>query len=107
MAAAARAKLGRAGIEVNYGCQVEDIVDKGAFVETTLMIGVRFRIRCYLIGADGAQSIVRGHVNYLPGHTYPKPQYLRPPISHLKIIWRVVQHKLCVGKRERSVSETP
>ena len=37
-----RGKLGRAGIEVNYGCQVEDIVDKGAFVETTLMnCGVR------------------------------------------------------------------
>ena len=38
LAAAARAKLGRACIEVNYGCQVEDIVDKGAFVETTLMM---------------------------------------------------------------------
>ena len=46
LAAAARAKLGRAGIEVNYGCQVEDIVDKGAVVETTLMNrGGRFRIR--------------------------------------------------------------
>ena len=79
LAAAARAKLGRAGIEVNYGCQVEDIVDKGAFVETTLMSGgVRFRIRSrYLIGADGAQSIVRGHVTTtFPGHTYPETTIL-------------------------------
>ena len=79
LAAAARAKLGRACIEVNYGCQVEDIVDKGAFVETTLMSGgVRFRIRSrYLIGADGAQSIVRGHVTTtFPGHTYPETTIL-------------------------------
>ena len=79
LAAAARAKLGRAGIEVNYGCQVEDIVDKGAFVETTLMNrGVRFKIRSrYLIGADGAQSIVRGHVtSTFPGHTYPETTIL-------------------------------
>ena len=79
LAAAARAKLGRACIEVNYGCQVEDIVDKGAFVETTLMSGgVRFRIRSrYLIGADGAQSIVRGHVTTtFPGHTYPETTVL-------------------------------
>ena len=79
LAAAARAKLGRAGIEVNYGCQVEDIVDKGAFVETTLINrGVRFRIRSrYLIGADGAQSIVRGHVtSTFPGHTYPETTIL-------------------------------
>lgn len=79
LAAAARAKLGREGIEVNYGCQVEDIVDKGAFVETTLMSGgVRFRIRSrYLIGADGAQSIVRGHVTTtFPGHTYPETTIL-------------------------------
>ena len=79
LAAAARAKLGRAGIEVNYGCQVEDIVDKGAFVETTLMKrGVRFKIRSrYLIGADGAQSIVRGHVtSTFPGHTYPETTIL-------------------------------
>ena len=79
LAAAARAKLGRACIEVNYGCQVEDIVDKGAFVETTLMnCGVRFKIRSrYLIGADGAQSIVRGHVtSTFPGHTYPETTIL-------------------------------
>ena len=79
LAAAARAKLGREGIEVNYGCQVEDIVDKGAFVETTLMSGgVRFKIRSrYLIGADGAQSIVRGHVTTtFPGHTYPETTIL-------------------------------
>ena len=79
LAAAARAKLGRACIEVNYGCQVEDIVDKGAFVETTLMSGgVRFKIRSrYLIGADGAQSIVRGHVTTtFPGHTYPETTIL-------------------------------
>ena len=79
LAAAARAKLGRAGIEVNYGCQVEDIVDNGAFVETTLINrGVRFRIRSrYLIGADGAQSIVRGHVtSTFPGHTYPETTIL-------------------------------
>jgi len=79
LAAAARAKLGRAGIEVNYGCQVEDIVDKGAFVETTLVNrGVRFKIRSrYLIGADGAQSIVRGHVtSTFPGHTYPETTIL-------------------------------
>ena len=79
LAASARAKLGRAGIEVNYGCQVEDIVDKGAFVETTLMNrGVRFKIRSrYLIGADGAQSIVRGHVtSTFPGHTYPETTIL-------------------------------
>ena len=79
LAAAARAKLGREGIEVNYGCQVEDIVDKGAFVETTLMSGgVRFRIKSrYLIGADGAQSIVRGHVTTtFPGHTYPETTIL-------------------------------
>ena len=79
LAAAARAKLGRVGIEVNYGCQVEDIVDKGGFVETTLMNrGVRFKIRSrYLIGADGAQSIVRGHVtSTFPGHTYPETTIL-------------------------------
>lgn len=79
LAAAARAKLGRVGIEVNYGCQVEDIVDKGGVVETTLMNrGVRFKIRSrYLIGADGAQSIVRGHVtSTFPGHTYPETTIL-------------------------------
>ena len=79
LAAAARAKLRRAGIEVNYGCQVEDIVDKGAVVETTLKNrGERFRIRSrYLIGADGAQSIVRGYVtNSFPGHTYPETTIL-------------------------------
>ena len=79
LAASARAKLGRAGIEVNYGCQVEEIVDKGAFVETTLVNrGVRFKIRSrYLIGADGAQSIVRGHVtSTFPGHTYPETTIL-------------------------------
>ncbi len=79
LAASARAKLGRVGIEVNYGCQVEEIVDKGAFVETTLVNrGVRFKIRSrYLIGADGAQSIVRGHVtSTFPGHTYPETTIL-------------------------------
>ena len=79
LAAAARAKLGRAGIEVNYGCQVEEIVDKGAFVETTLVNrGIRFKIMSrYLIGADGAQSIVRGHVtSTFPGHTYPETTIL-------------------------------
>ena len=79
LAAAARAKLGRAGIEVNYGCQVEEIVDKGAFVETTLVNrGIRFKIKSrYLIGADGAQSIVRGHVtSTFPGHTYPETTIL-------------------------------
>ena len=79
LAASARAKLGRAGIEVNYGCQVEEIVDKGGVVETTLVNrGVRFKIRSrYLIGADGAQSIVRGHVtSTFPGHTYPETTIL-------------------------------
>ncbi|MGC6522700.1 MAG: FAD-dependent oxidoreductase [Candidatus Micropelagos thuwalensis] len=79
LAASARAKLGSAGIEVNYGCQVEEIVDKGAFVETTLVNrGVRFKIRSrYLIGADGAQSIVRGYVtSTFPGHTYPETTIL-------------------------------
>ena len=83
------AKLGRAGIEVNYGCQVEDIVDKGV-VETTLMNVACFKIRSrYLIGADGAQSIVRGHVtSTFPGHTYPETTILATTDFHLKIIWR-------------------
>lgn len=79
LATAAIEKLSSAGIKVNYGCQVIEIVDMGAFVETTLVDhGVRFKIRSrYVVGADGAQSVVRGYVtNTFPGHTYPETTIL-------------------------------